>query len=237
MKKFIFLTFAFLAVGFYEMSGGADFDAVEVREDIVAARIETKNLERTVQTAAAQAPVEQSSADNAVVSRASLDLLSYENVTATESPSRSITPAEVPTPIAASLQEAAEVIPAEPTTLAAYEANRPKVEVIGVATITREVTDISFSGLSSVASSENVALTDVSANAVTDVSANKDMRVVNGSVVNMRSGPGTSFGVIGQLRRDAAVEVLSDSGTGWVKLRPVDGGQIGWIADFLLDKS
>lgn len=60
-----------------------------------------------------------------------------------------------------------------------------------------------------------------------------DMRVVTGNRVNMRSGPGTSFGVMGSLVRGDEVEVISDEGIGWVKLRTLDG-RVGWMADSLL---
>lgn len=50
----------------------------------------------------------------------------------------------------------------------------------------------------------------------------------------MRSGPGTSYDVVTRFGRNTAVEVLEDSGTGWVRLRPAEGGPSGWIADFLL---
>lgn len=60
-----------------------------------------------------------------------------------------------------------------------------------------------------------------------------DMRVVTGNRVNMRSGPGTRFGVMGSLVRGDEVEVISDDGIGWVKLRTEDG-RVGWMADSLL---
>ncbi len=63
-----------------------------------------------------------------------------------------------------------------------------------------------------------------------------DMRLVTGDRVNMRSGPGTSFGVMGSLVRGDEVEVIADDGIGWVKLRTEDG-IVGWMADFLLGPS
>lgn len=60
-----------------------------------------------------------------------------------------------------------------------------------------------------------------------------DMRIVTGNRVNMRTGPGTSFGVMGSLVRGDEVEVISDQGIGWVKLRTEDG-RVGWMAESLL---
>jgi len=62
----------------------------------------------------------------------------------------------------------------------------------------------------------------------------KDMRIVRGSRVNLRGGPGTSFSVVGVLTRDQQVEILRDEGKGWVKLRDQDTGRVGWMAAKML---
>ena len=63
-----------------------------------------------------------------------------------------------------------------------------------------------------------------------------DLRQVTASRVNMRGGPGTIYPVVTQLLHDVAVEVLEDSGTGWLHLRVVEGEQTGWIAASLISK-
>lgn len=63
-----------------------------------------------------------------------------------------------------------------------------------------------------------------------------DVRVVSGSRVNVRGGPGTSFQVVNKLVQGDEVEILEDNGSGWVLLRPVSGGPTGWMADFLLSE-
>ncbi|MFU1477452.1 SH3 domain-containing protein [Roseovarius sp. C7] len=57
-----------------------------------------------------------------------------------------------------------------------------------------------------------------------------DMREVTGNVVNMRSGPGTKYGRLDQLKRGAPVEVLEDMGNGWLRLRVEDTGRVGYMA-------
>jgi uncharacterized protein YgiM (DUF1202 family) len=57
-----------------------------------------------------------------------------------------------------------------------------------------------------------------------------ECRVVSGTRVNLRSGPGTGHAVVAQLVRDQEVEVLTDEGDGWVKLRALDGNDIGWMS-------
>mmetsp|Transcript_28995 Transcript_28995/g.55613 ORF Transcript_28995/g.55613 Transcript_28995/m.55613 type:complete len:187 (+) Transcript_28995:148-708(+) len=63
-----------------------------------------------------------------------------------------------------------------------------------------------------------------------------EIRAVSGNSVNVRGGPGTNYSVVNRLVRGDEVEVLQDPGNGWVKLRPVTGGPIGWMADFLLSE-
>lgn len=61
-----------------------------------------------------------------------------------------------------------------------------------------------------------------------------DVRVVSGNRVNVRGGPSTTYGVISKLNRGAEVRILEDNGDGWVRMQPLDGGETGWLADFLL---
>jgi uncharacterized protein YgiM (DUF1202 family) len=61
-----------------------------------------------------------------------------------------------------------------------------------------------------------------------------DIRAVTGNRVNMRNGPGTNYSIVGRLSRGDLVEVLSEPGNGWLKLRVSESGRIGWMADFLL---
>lgn len=68
----------------------------------------------------------------------------------------------------------------------------------------------------------------------TSLAATADIRVVNGSRVNVRNGPGTTYGIVGTLVKGDRVEVLDDTGTGWVRMRSENGDAMGWMADFLL---
>lgn len=68
------------------------------------------------------------------------------------------------------------------------------------------------------------------------VASGRDVRAVSARSVNVRGGPGTNYSVVNRLTRGAEVEVLQDPGNGWVKLRPLDGGTIGWMADYLLSE-
>ncbi len=61
-----------------------------------------------------------------------------------------------------------------------------------------------------------------------------DIRSVSGNRVNVRGGPSTSYGVVSKLTRGTEVRILEDNGNGWVRMQPLDGGETGWMADFLL---
>lgn len=63
-----------------------------------------------------------------------------------------------------------------------------------------------------------------------------DIREVTGTRVNMRDGPGTIYAVTARLNIGHEVEVLGDSGTGWLRLRTMPERQIGWVAASLIGK-
>ena len=64
----------------------------------------------------------------------------------------------------------------------------------------------------------------------------KDIREISGTRVNMRDGPGTIYPIIGKASIGQQVEVLSESGTGWLRLRVLPEQQVGWISASLVRK-
>jgi len=64
--------------------------------------------------------------------------------------------------------------------------------------------------------------------------AEADLRAVAGARVNMRAGPGTSYGVIDTLSQGTPVEVLEVQANGWARLVVSDTGTEGWMAARLL---
>lgn len=65
-----------------------------------------------------------------------------------------------------------------------------------------------------------------------DYSSSLTMVVVNGLNVNIRSGPGTSFGVIGQANRPDAFPLAGQQGD-WLKVT-LPSGNTGWLASWLV---
>ena len=62
----------------------------------------------------------------------------------------------------------------------------------------------------------------------------QDLRKVRSARVNMRNGPGTQYSVLGKLTRGDKVRVLQEADNGWVKLKVLEGGRIGWMSASLL---
>ncbi|RPF49709.1 SpoIID/LytB domain protein [Thermodesulfitimonas autotrophica] len=57
--------------------------------------------------------------------------------------------------------------------------------------------------------------------------------VVKGDVVNLRTGPGTGYGIVGRMARGLRLELL-EARDGWYKVR-LATGQTGWVAGWLVE--
>lgn len=62
------------------------------------------------------------------------------------------------------------------------------------------------------------------------------LREVAARAVNMRAGPDTSYSVLDTLPQGTQTEVVESDGAGWVRVRVVDTGQMGWMAERLLTR-
>ncbi|MEM9309540.1 MAG: SH3 domain-containing protein [Pseudomonadota bacterium] len=213
-----------MAIGFYELSGGNDFDpqaariaAIEARQDrdarrLAAIRDAVPPKPRPAEVVAAEVDDTEIQTED-VVTRTDLNLVSF-SAAASKRPNqtrriaRSL-PTNVGTaPDKTPLSELTQRIAAEPRAL-------------NLSAINRSASANTFAGTSSLATSDNVTTT-------------LNIRRIKGTRVNMRSGPGTDYDVVDQLLQNTQVEVLTDTGTGWVELRTLEGGTTGWVASFLL---
>lgn len=175
MKSYVWVTFGFLAVAYYQISDGADFKPGDTGITVFA---EVDPL--IVQEMARESAVSRMAlVDNASLAPSAAELADpnqREIETAVMSAIRSQESADIELPVA----DGAAIRLA--VTLPSGEADAPAA----------------------------------------------DLRRVNGSRVNLREGPGTGFGVIGQLSRGTSVEVLEDGGAGWVRLQVMPSGPTGW---------
>ena len=80
MTRFIVISFAFLAFAFYELSGGAEFDAEATRLSRIdlPPEVSEEPLEREVADASVAAPVDLAASED--VTRVSLNLASVNDV-------------------------------------------------------------------------------------------------------------------------------------------------------------
>ena len=60
---------------------------------------------------------------------------------------------------------------------------------------------------------------------------------VSGTLVNLRSGPGTSNAVVAQLERGDPAEVISDPAAEWIEIRAAGGAIQGWISSRFLSET
>ena len=213
MKKFIVLTFGFLGWAFYEVSGGDEFEPAPVETAAVA----PESGEETTAPAA--------SGDQVVLAKATTT-----DTAATQSEPRSPAPRAARASFANQKPvmrkpDAAELDAVDPAVLAAFTA--PKE----VAKDLADAADAKLNGDTTVADSELVD------GGILAGQLQADLRTVTGNRVNMRNGPGTKYSIVARLTRGQEVEVLSNPGNGWLKLRVVENNRIGWMAEFLVTAS
>lgn len=212
MWRFIILTFVFMAWGFYEFSGGADFDPEATRLSRIEAPalVEEQKLAQVTAEATPDAATPQTTPQtNSEVTRVALNLTSVDDVLR---PGRA-TPRATVQANAEPATDVVQTVALQTEDTATDDADKPTIVLPSLVVDAAVITPVEFG-----------------ASAVSD----KEVRRVTGNSVNVRGGPGTGYSVVNRLVRGDEVEILQDPGNGWVKLRPVNGGSIGWMADFLL---
>jgi len=222
MKRFIFVSFAFLAWAFFELSGGTDFQPP---------------VQPSVQPSAAMTPPAPKPA------------IALATATTKERPVKAATL------VASPAIESPEPTRPEPQPAAHAPVAAPDIET--VARLDQIRTSLN-QGLSlfpdsdsnaqplTLASLEQGAAGLGTAPVPEETPPTKpvevapppaDIREITGTRVNMRDGPGTIYPVVTKLTIGHEVEVLGDSGTGWLRLRSLPEQQIGWISASLVSKS
>ena len=208
MKRFILLSFAFLAFAFYELSGGSDFEPASVR-----------------MASLAPAPEKAPEVDVAEIKPAAVQTAPVEKIVVSETQEGQ---AEV-TRVALNLTTRSD------TNLSNFPVSQdPETVPENVSLVTEGSATASIDTPAIIPSLIAPGESEAPVEEVRLEDSILDVREVTGSRVNVRGGPGTGFSVVNKLVRGDAVEVLEDNGEGWVRMRPVDGGSEGWMADFLL---
>jgi hypothetical protein len=226
MWRFIFVSFAFLGWSFYELSGGADYtpatNSIQVRAQLNNERPKIRPVEVDVTRLAENgAAIEDETVTRSITSLADLDLsggqrfeIKLARAEAADAPAMTETPKPQVTKAVATDEDGETALPDH---------------------VAKAVAAASLSGAAS-DSVDRVTLASTR-DAIPDSSMAlpaKETRRVTGNVVNMRGGPGTRYDRIAKLRKDDEVVVLQEPGNGWIKLRVVDTGRVGWMADWLV---
>ncbi|WP_323766059.1 SH3 domain-containing protein [Marinovum sp.] len=241
MKTYVWLTFAFLGWGYYEASGGADFkpgpDTAQSSGLIAAAEAETQQP-ALQQVASAETPPRgtvQRQLESALLTalrdkHPATSTQSLSNVQAVsfaaEAPvteatvqpgAKTIAPPMRPD----DLVEVAETIELAigPNTAAAPDASpRPRLRP-------REL-----------AGAPTGAMPTISTRGDVDAAPQFETGRITASRANMRMGPGTNFPVLRAMTSGAQVRILRSGPGGWVKLKSMEDGRIGWMAGSLVAK-
>ncbi len=212
MSRFLVVSFAGLALAFYELSGGADFSPPE--------RPQTEPPSARVAAASDRGRIISRPAETQLASPV-LTPYSAPAVIKTATGNRADTASDTPTGsdaavINISLREPASVVSLpQPISL-----NLP---VTGLRIGSIE------GGLGAITTDEPQPVA-----AVATPEPIGDMRKIRASRANVRLGPGTRFPVLMQLLAGDKVRVLNDDPSGWSLLENPKTGQVGWIAASLL---
>ncbi|SLN22244.1 Bacterial SH3 domain protein [Falsiruegeria litorea R37] len=205
--RFVLISFAFLGFAFYELSGGADFEPRGVRP---------AQPEKLAYTPAPKPkPVAEPVTAVALVAKPAL----------TPRKAKTVEPEPVAAPELTSDEAAQKLAQLAPGFQAGLNGFGENVGAgLTLASLQQGATSLQRN-------------TEVTEPQVAEPEQPKaDIREILGTRVNMRDGPGTIYPVVGRLNIGHQVEVLGESGTGWLRLRVLPEQQMGWIAASLVSK-
>ncbi|MDK3072116.1 SH3 domain-containing protein [Sedimentitalea sp. JM2-8] len=215
--RLIVSSFAILAAVFYELSGGADFQPPEPPEPV--ARVETRPSPTSLPDLARPAtrtPLAQSR--ERIAARRVADQVA-EKPAAVETVPPAASESRGAAQVRSSLSQGLTLLPA-----ADRNGSMQLVSLELGASGLRQAPPKADSAEETTAVPRTDPLPDTE----------KDLREVTGTRVNMRDGPGTIYPVVARLDIGHKVEILSDSGTGWLRLRILPEQQLGWISSSLI---
>lgn len=215
MKRFILLNFAFLAWCFYILSDGADYapregsrqaEALNARaaDETTLASVQTETPPERADASNEPAPINETGATTR--NAVDMDEIVLDFLVVDKKPDMQ---AETIAP---------QTADADAADLAADNANA-------------RLANLTLAEPAVFAQAAGYAPTS---NAVEQTGPVRDLRRITGTSVNMRSGPGTGYGVMGRVTRGTEVEVLESYNAGWLRLRVVESSNVGWVAASLV---
>ncbi|WP_323776167.1 SH3 domain-containing protein [Leisingera sp.] len=221
MSRFIIVSFAFLGWGFYELSGGADFEPRKERPDAL-------EIAKAAFAAPGETGQDSRSSRGGENAKSLIRNVTFRPAGREQEAAEPVRPAADP-----QLQSRVALRQITQAGLAISDSSTGFPAVAGHA---------GPDGPLQLASLEGGISGIQAASAGSEMLAeprpepDKDIRHIRASRVNMRQGPGTNYPVIARLLGGDEVIVFEDSGTGWLHLRAPGKGKAGWIAASLVSK-
>ncbi len=237
MSRLVIVSFAGLALAFYELSGGADFTPPD-RATTETAAVRT--------AASAPEPAAVTAFRNRVVASPA-DTLVSGPVLAPYVTAAPATPSPTPAVVNAALaptqrqdQAPKQAVSGAPQLRASLRAAPAGAEAqatqpLSLATSGLQIGALEggLSAISATASNSSAEYRVIPSTAAEPV-PQEDIREIRASRANIRLGPGTNFPVLTQLLAGTSVRILDEDPSGWALLEIPDSGDVGWIAASLL---
>lgn len=222
MWRLTVVTFGILALAFYEMSGGADYAPAEnsVQRKGIGPHYASKTSDGIERASLAQVQNSESELGSGKSVQSTLANLPVARVETAETQS-----------------EKALVLTAQPNASGLPEDAAEADIIAALQEAGAEMREASNGAIQLFARAERDADTQRILKEEEDGLASseaRDIRVVQGDVVNMRGGPGTEYDKIAAITGGTEVVVLFAPGNGWLELQIVETGQVGWMADWLV---
>ena len=228
MNRYIVISFMVMGLGYYELSGGADFEP-QLRPIDVLAQTDDQPMVAQTRAPTAAEPV------------------AVETVEVASAPAGpGSDPATNDLPVALEMLPTVEVEAADlGLTIADASAEQPLFrslsEPAGAVLLTNiparaaSTTSTSTDPEASAASTPEIASTaDVGTQPDETLQAGGDVRWVDASALNVRAGPSTNASVLTSLARSEFVLVISEQTDGWALVRVEGDGTEGWVASRFL---
>ena len=228
MNRYIVISFVVMGLGYYELSGGADFEP-ELRPTDVLVRTEDQPMVAQTRTPTAVEPFTGEAAEVATATAGpGSDAATNDQLVAVEM---------LPTVKA----EAADLGLTIADTRAEQPLFRSLSEPAGAVLLTNipapaaSPTSTSSDAEAAAASTPEIASTaDVGTLPDETLQADGDVRWVDASALNVRAGPSTNSSVLTSLARSEFVLVISEQADGWALVRVEGDGTEGWVASRFL---
>ena len=237
MPRYILLTFVFLGLAGYEMSGGADFQPRKQRPEPVAEAPKPEPV-RVTETARQQPVTQAATLVAAPAIRRTPSQTLKDNAEAIAAHRSEQRLDQVRTSLRQGLPvfpagtgQARTQAPSQDVQIASLQALAGSASFDSPTETTPEQPEVA-EPVQPVPPAPAVQTAPEPVRAPIAITA--DLREITATRVNLRAGPGTDNDILARLQHGQKVEVLGDNGEGWLRLRTLPGDQVGWIAERLV---